>query len=280
MRRRPRWILSLVVWLAALAPLSAAEPSPAASTPEDVQLVALTADGRLIVFPAARPAEASVRTPRDLGDPLCGLDYRPADGLLYGVTTASEVYTIDPASGATRLVSTLTRPFDGETRSGVDFTPAADRLRLVGGEGQNLRVNVDIGATALDGPLTYRSGDPNFGARPAIAAVAYTKNSPGTALTEMFDIDYELDVLVRQEPPNDGILETIGPLGVDFPALAGFEIVTAADGRESAYAAFGDGLYAIDLESGRATELGEIGGTPGEIVGLTRLPAAPAKEVP
>lgn len=242
--------------------------------------MALTADGRLIVFPAARPAEATVRTPSGLDDPLCGIDYRPADGLLYGVTTASEVYTIDPASGETRLVSTLTRPFDGENRSGVDFTPAADRLRLVGGEGQNFRVNVDIGATALDAPLSYRSGDPNFGARPAIAAVAYTKSRPGTALTEMFNIDHELDVLVRQEPPNDGILETIGPLGVDFPALAGLEIVTSADGRESAYAAFGDTLYAIDLTSGRATELGRIGGAPGAIVGLARLPAAPGKEVP
>ncbi len=243
-------------------------------------LAALTADGRLLVFRADRPGEATVRVPTGLDDVLCGIDRRPSDGRLYGVTTSSEICTVDSGSGAVHRVSTLTRPFDGEARSGVDFNPATDRLRLVGGEGQNLRVNVDVGATALDGALAYRAGDRHFGARPAIAAVAYTRNLPGTALTEMFDIDHALDVLVRQDPPNDGQLETIGPLGVDVPALAGFEIVSSPDGREDAYAAFGDGLYAIDLASGAATLLGRIGGAPGAIVGLTQLGGAPAKDEP
>jgi len=283
MRRRRRPHLALLASLATLATLSRADIAHAderVAAPDDVELVALTGDGRLVAFLAGRPADASVRTPDGIEDRICGIDWRPANGLLYAVTTASEIYTIDPGSGEATFVSTLTKPFDGETRSGVDFTPAADRLRLVGGEGQNLRVNVDVGATALDGPLAYRAGDPNFGARPAIAAVAYTKNRPGTALTEMFDLDHALDVLARQEPPNDGVLETIGPLGVDLPPLAGFEIVTTPDGREHAYAAFADRLYAIDLASGRATELGAIGGAPGTIVGLTRLGAAPDAEKP
>lgn len=273
MQTRRRWhlLLVLIAWLAAPPSLRAAEtPQPAEST-KDVTLVALTADGRLIVFRADRPGEASARAIVGLDDPLCGLDYRPSNGLLYGVTTSSEIYTVDAASGATSRVSTLTRPFGGEVRSGVDFNPATDRLRLVASEGQNLRVNVDVGATALDGPLVYRSGDANFGARPAIAGVAYTRNLPGSALTEMFDIDYERDVLVRQEPPNDGVLQTVGPLGVDVPPLAGFEIVTSPDGREDAYAAFGDALYGIDLATGRARSLGRIGGTPGAIVSLTQL---------
>lgn len=282
--RTPRgWQLPFLVLIATLAtgvPAGATGAGQPARAPQDLVLVALTADGRLIVFRADRPGEATVRVPAGLDDVLCGIDRRPSDGRIYGVTTSSEIYTVDADGGAARRVSTLTRPFDGEARSGVDFNPATDRLRLVGGEGQNLRVNVDVGATALDGALAYRAGDRNFGARPAIAAVAYTRNLPGTALTEMFDIDHALDVLVRQDPPNDGQLETIGPLGVDFPALAGFEIVSSPDGREDAYAAFGDGLYAIDLASGAATALGRIGGAPGAIVGLTQLGVAPAKDAP
>lgn len=283
MRRLRRWQIPLLVLIATLATGSSAGATDAPQgvrVPADLVLVALTADGRLILFPAGRPEEVTVRVPTGLDEALCGIDYRPSDGRLYGLTTSSEIYTIDADSGAAHRVSTLTRPFDGEARSGVDFNPATDRLRLVGGEGQNLRVNVDVGATALDGALAYRAGDRNFGGRPAIAAVAYTRNLPGTALTEMFDIDHALDVLVRQDPPNDGQLETIGSLGVDFPALAGFEIVSSPDGREDGFAAFGDGLYAIDLASGAATALGRIGGAPGAIVGLTQLGAAPAKAMP
>lgn len=282
--RTPRcWPIPFLL-LATLATRAPADTTDArqqpAHEPGALRLVALTGDGRLIVFRADRPEEAAVRVPTGLDDVLCGIDYRPSDGRLYGVTVSSEIWTIDAESVAARRVSTLTRPFDGEARSGVDFNPATDRLRLVGGEGQNLRVNVDVGATAVDGALAYRAGDRNFGARPAIAAVAYTRNLPGTALTEMFDIDHALDVLVRQDPPNDGQLETIGSLGVDFPALAGFEIVSSPDGREDAYAAFGDGLYAIDLARGAATAIGRIGGAPGAIVGLTQLGGTPAKELP
>jgi hypothetical protein len=266
----------LASWLslaltAACATRDARSAEPEATAAEDVRLAALTEDGRLLVFSAAAPERAQAKTIHGPGDRFCGIDQRPANGLLYGATTASEIYTIDPETGAAELVSTLTRPFDGETRSGVDFTPLADRLRLVTHDGQSLRINVDVGATAIDGPLVYAPGDANHGARPEIAAVAYTKNLPGTAATEMYDIDSRLDILVQQEPPNDGILRTIGPLGVDFPVRAGFEIASDSSGAETAYAAFRDELFRIDLETGRATRAGTIGASPGEIVGLSRV---------
>jgi trimeric autotransporter adhesin len=261
-------VLALTTWAAAQDPEAPPrDPAPPASPA--LRLAALTEDGRLLLFSTANPEQVTARTLEGPGDPFCGIDYRPADRRLYGVTTASEIYTIDPETGATELVSTLTRPFDGETRSGVDFTPLADRLRLVSHDGQDLRINVDVGATAIDGPLVYTTGDPNHGERPEIAAVAYTKNLPGTAATEMYDIDSGLDILVRQEPPNDGILHTIGPLGVDFPVKAGFEIVSEPSGAETAFAAFRDELYRIDLQTGRATRAGRVGGSPGEIVGLS-----------
>lgn len=296
---RPRRALAGPCWLALPLLVLAVAPS-LAEVSSETRLVALTEDARLLIFPATAPERAEVVAIQGPGDPFCGIDYRPSDGRLYGVTTASEVYTIDPESGATELVSTLTRPFDGEGRSGVDFTPLADRLRLLSHDGQNLRINVDVGATAIDGPLVYAPGDPSHGERPEIAATAYTKNLPGTPATEMFDIDSGLDLLVRQEPPNDGILYTVGPLGVDFPTRAGFEIISGPGGRETAYAAFGGQLYHIDLQSGRATRAGRIGpagpapgpsggpepetgaGSPaaepsGKIVGLTWIGPKPAE---
>jgi hypothetical protein len=92
------------------------------------------------------------------------------------------------------------------------------------------------------------------------------------ATTRLFDIDAELDVLALQDPPNDGALVTVGPLGVDVGPRAGFDIVTDAAGRDAAFAAWGGTLYAIDLATGAARALGAIGGSP-DVIGLAALDA-------
>jgi hypothetical protein len=163
----------------------------------------------------------------------------------------------------------MTVPFEGGARSGVDFNPQSDRLKLVSAGGQNLRVNVELGATAVDPGVAYAPTDVNAGKRPAIAASAYTNARAGAATTKLFDIDSAEDVLVLQDPPNDGVLTTIGPLGADFGPAAGFEIVTEPSGEDRAYAASGSTLYAIDLSTGSATRLGTIGAGDVVAVGLT-----------
>jgi hypothetical protein len=228
-------------------------------------LVALVEPATLVVFPADRPDAATRVAVRGLGGTLVGIDRRPADGKLYGLTTASEVYVVDATSGDAKLISSMTVPFEGGARSGVDFNPQSDRLKLVSGGGQNLRVNVDLGATAVDPGVAYAPTDVNAGKRPAIAAAAYTSSRAGAATTKLFDIDSAQDVLVLQDPPNDGVLTTVGRLGVDFGPLAGFEIVTQPSGEE-AYAASGSTLYAIDLATGAATRLGTIGA--GDVVAV------------
>ncbi len=254
-----------------VAGLASAGPRTAAASP---MLVALTGDGMLITFPAEHPGDARTRKPSGVSGQLIGLDRRPANGLLYGLTAAGDVYTIDPATAAASLVSTLTVPFNGGSRSGLDFNPRTDRLRLVGHDGQNLRVNVDNGATAADRPLAYAREDPHFGRQPLIAATAYTNNVAGAETTEMFDLDSGLDLLVRQEPPNDGTLRTVGPLGVHVPPEAGFEIVTDG-GKNRGLAAFASTLYDLDLATGTATSLGTIGGPSGSIVGLSMIAESP-----
>ena len=249
-------------------------PSSAYPAPPSVTLVALTDDGTLIVFPADRPGEARTARVTGVSGQLVGLARRPANGRLYALSTTGDVYTVDPTQGAATLISTLTAPFNGGTRSGVDFNPTTDRLRLVGHDGQNLRVNVDNGATATDRTLAYRREDPHFGERPMVAATAYTNDVADAHTTEMFDLDSAHDVLARQDPPNDGTLATIGPLGVHVPPQAGFEIVTDAAGTNRGLAAFASQLYDVDVHTGTATALGTIGGPSGTIVGLTSMGGA------
>jgi hypothetical protein len=76
---------------------------------------------------------------------------------------------------------------------------------------------------------------------------------------------------VLQDPPNDGVLTTVGPLGVDFGETGGFDIVTEPSGAEEAYAASGATLYAIDLNTGAARSLGTIGDGRATIVGLAAI---------
>src|SRR5436190_1212988 len=150
---------------------------------------------------------------------------------------------------------------------GVDTRPA---------DGQNLRINVTLGATAADSPLAYAPGDRNAGKRPRIAAAAYTNAVASAPTTRLFEIDAEQDVLVVQDPPNDGILATVGPLGVDFAPLSGLAIVTDAAGVDHAYAATGGKLYTVDLATGHADPVGPIGDPPTTLVFLAATTEAPA----
>jgi hypothetical protein len=239
-------------------------------------LVVLTEAGAMVVLRADRPGVVRTLVPVGLRGRLIGVDTRPADGHLYGLTDGSDVYRIDPATGKCVLVSTLTTPFDGGVRSGIDFNPQADRLRLVSSEGRNLRVNVDLGATAVDTAIAYAAGDPGAGSRPRITAAAYTNAVAGAPETKLLEIDAGRDVLVVQDPPNDGVLRTVGPLGVDFGPTGGFDIVTDG-GVNRGWAASGSELYAVDLGSGRATVLGRIGDGGASVISLaaTREAEAP-----
>lgn len=252
---------------AVIAATSFAQPAPT--------LVGSTTDGALVVFRADRPQTTRVVHPTGVAGQLFGVDTRPADGHLYGLTTSNDLYRIDPATGASTLVSTLTVPFDGDMRSGIGFNPQADRLRLVSADGQDLRVQVLLGATAVDTPLAYAPGDPNTGKRPRIAGAAYTNAVRDAPTTKLLEIDAEQDVLVVQDPPNDGILATVGPLGIDFAPLAGFAIVTDP-GIDRGFAATGGRLYTVDLQSGAATLVGSIGDPPVVLVSLAATTEAPA----
>jgi Domain of unknown function (DUF4394) len=231
----------------------------------------LTADQRLICFKVNRPREqATLIVVSQLQSPdtrLIGMDTRPATGAIWALGNGGGLYVLDPATARVEFKSRLTVALDSAS-VGLDFNPTVDRLRVVTDTGQNLRVNVDTGATTVDGFL--RSGSTRM---IGVGGAAYTNNDndPSTGTT-LYDLDTVMDQLVTQNPPNDGVLNPVGRLSFQGSSAAAFDIVSAlTDGKvtsNTGYAALdgGDVLFSIDLISGRATFVGDVGT---KLVGLT-----------
>jgi hypothetical protein len=207
------------------------------------------------------------------GEQVLGIDMRPANGQLYLLGSTSQVYVVNPATAAATAVGT---PFGSAVTGslvGFDVNPQADRLRVVTTGGQNLRLNPDTGAVAgMDTNLAYASGDPNAPFRSNVSHAAYTNNVAAATSTTLYDIDAALGVLATQQPPNDGTLTTVGSLGVAADGRGGFDI--AQDGMAlAALTPAGSTrtrIYAVNLSTGRARELGRLSGT-----ALTGLAVAP-----
>jgi hypothetical protein len=247
-----------------------------ATQADAVTVYGLTNTNGLIQFDSATPENVDFAVDHIGGlvanDDLIGIDFRPANGLLYAVGTgggaggSARVYTIDPFSGVATVVSTMSVSLNG-SRFGFDFNPVPDRLRLVSNSDQNLRVNVDSGLTLVDTPLSYQAGDPFFGQNPNVIASAYTNSFPPsprtTPGTQLYGIDSVRNTLVLQVNPNGGLLSTVGALGIDVSQLAGFDIFFDPDTQTNiGFAALQDisegvsRFYTIDLATGQATAIG------------------------
>lgn len=195
------------------------------------------------------------------------LSIRPANRLLYGYSLPNQLVTIAPLTAMTTFVST---PSTGSTAGflAIDFHPVADRLRLVNINFQNLRINVDTGATTVDTSLAYGAGDPNFGRSPAIIDAAYTNSDTNPATgTALYYIDHVRDTLVTTTNPNGGVLSTVGSLGVTTGTNTGFDILSDGFGGNTAYALLTPlgatgvtSLYNVNLSTGAATLVGGLGG--------------------
>jgi hypothetical protein len=240
---------------------------------------ALTDNNRLLRFDSATPGVLTGVAPisgRVGGEDLIGIDFRPANNLLYAVGEFGRVYTIDLNTAAATQVGTLaadpadpTNPYTQlfGSRWGFDFNPQADRLRITSDTRQNLRVNPTGWLVTTDGTITYAAG-PNQNESPILVGDAYTNNFPGAASTTLFGIDaaatgHRLVSFVGS--PNDGIIQAVGPLGVTNSSLVGFDILTEGQ-TNSAFAAFQDEslgvsqFFTVNLSTGAATLVGTIGG--------------------
>lgn len=238
---------------------------------DELQVLALTADGRLFCFEEDKPTRGKVLSTVNglqTDTKLVGIDFRVQDGQLYGVGDAGGVYLIQAKTGVATLVNRLSVALQGSL-FGVDFNPAADRLRIVSDAGQNLRHNVNAGGVTLaDGALNYTAGTAASG----VVGAAYTNNDvspamPASTGTTLFVLDTAQDQIALQSPPNGGSLVPTGKLTLDGAAVAGFDIYSVLrDGitvsnRALATLVASDGavtLYDVDVLTGKATRKGAL----------------------
>ncbi|HEY0008423.1 MAG TPA: DUF4394 domain-containing protein [Tepidisphaeraceae bacterium] len=243
--------------------------------------VGLGTGNELILFDTSKPTVIMDReriSGLQYNEKIVGIDYRPANGRLYAVGktgTTGRIYRVDPSNGRSEFVAKINHPLNG-TEFGVDFNPVVDRLRVVSDYDQNLRIHPDTGVlqdgnanvagVQPDGNLNYAAADRNAGKNPNVVGSAYSNSDNNTATgTTLYGIDSALDILVTQNPPNAGTLNTVGSLQFNTSQLVGFDIETKS-GVNTAYASLNysgsssSKLFKIDLATGKATLIGNVGG--------------------
>jgi hypothetical protein len=242
-----------------------------ARVPGGLKAIGLTADGRLVVFRVDKPGAAVPlgKVGGLKGDTrLVGIDYRVQNNKLYGVGDKGGIYTLREVGAKATKVSQLTVALQGEAY-GVDFNPAANRLRVISDTGQNLRHNLDdpqgapaAGATSVDGTLTNPPVPPATAGATAqgVTGAAYTNNDlDATTATTLFDLDTTQDQVSVQSPANAGNLAPTGKLGVDAPPRSGFDIHSSArSGVNAGYAVTGTRVFSINLLTGKVSSTGSF----------------------
>jgi hypothetical protein len=236
----------------------------------NADIVALTGDNTLATIDKSGKVTGTSKI-QGVG-PVLGIDVRPADGQLYALASDGAVATIDAKTGKATVKSKLDMMPPAGVKVTVDFNPVADRLRIIGSDGANLRANVDDGKVTKDGTLKFAETDAAKGKTPMIVAGGYTNSMKGAKETALYDIDGAIGGLFRQAPPNDGILNTVGALGVDAKSVS-FDIMTDGAGANTAMLVSGKKLYTVDLATGKTTGDKDIAGLSGQVNDIAVLPA-------
>lgn len=255
----------------AMAALVVATPGTSHAAPPRLLAFGISADGTLMAaFNTDDPGTLNwfKRIDGLVGDTaVVGLDFRVQNGLLYLVGNKGGIYTVQipPAvpNPLVTKVSQLSVPLQG-TNFGVDFNPAADRLRIISDTGQNLAHNLANSSTATNTPLTT-DGATTHG----VTGAAYTNNDLNSATgTTLFDINTTSDQVVIQSPPANGLLVPTGSLGFDAGVNAGFDIFSdLSAGKTISNTAFAtltpagastSTFYTVDVLTGATTSVDQF----------------------
>ncbi len=249
----------------------------------------LTAQGGLISFDSASPGSVTTVgnvTGASAGQFFLNLDFRPANGLLYGlavntITGASNIYTINTSTAAATMVGTtpFTLSVSIGSRVAMDFNPVTDLARVVSRNGSNYQVSPVTGAiAATNTTLNYVPGDPGGSGIPDNVALAHSNNVVGAAATTLYGYSFNFDEVLRigaangmPISPDTGQTFTIGG-AMQFPLTSniGFDI----SGSGAAFLTGNIGaqtLFSVNLATGRATTIGAIGGNP-QLVSIAVAP--------
>lgn len=267
--------------------LLAAVTQPLSAEPILALVTAPGLTNGLVSFDSLAPGTAGAPTSITGLQPfetLLGIDIRPSTGQVYAIGSTNRLYSVDRNNGLATLLfslvpnpTDLSDPFSGLSGSfyGMDFNPVPDlaglpSLRVVSTADQNLRINVDTGQVITDDAIN-----------PAVAHIvgsAYSNNDldPITGTT-LYGINPITDMLVTQFPANNGTIANIGPLGVNASNQIGFDI----SGLAIAYAAISlsgnedtgpSSFYTIDLTTGAASLVGQVGDGSYAVVGIAAEP--------
>ncbi|SLN50574.1 DUF4394 domain-containing protein [Pseudooctadecabacter jejudonensis] len=243
---------------------------------------ALAGDGQTLVTMASLAAPEDVMT-FDLANTVDAIAYRPVTGDLLGFAKSGAVYTIDPMTGEmTDLNATfMDDAMIGEGAVAFDFNNAIDAVRAVGADGTNLVYFPEgfgdnderAGSVRRFTDTFYVDGDTNAGTEPLIYANAYTNAISGAKASSTFQyaLDARTNALVSLAN-NAGELTTVGAVTIDGAAAdlvsaGGFDIISPEEGTDLAFAILQldgsdtSGLYGIDLETGAATLMADLGAT-------------------
>lgn len=235
--------------------------------------LALTGDRTLVMIDTATATVTGTTEVQGVTR-LLGIDWRPGNQTVIGVTDAQAIVVIDPATGATTPLSTMNTmlPVDGDAPVIVDVNPAADRLRFMSGL-VNHRVNMETGEVTVDGPLNWEAGDANAATPLMVVASGYINSHGKPEKTAMFNIDSGLNALLQQVKPNDGTNKTIGALGVTLDGPVALDVASTAAGANTAWLAANGGLHVLDLTTGAVTQSWPLMGMDQPIRDITVLPA-------
>ena len=86
---------------------------------------------------------------------VVSIDARPANGLVYALTKTNKLYTVNPVTGlATRVGSVPPEFVVTGGRTGIDFNPTVDRLRVTSTADLNFRFN-PVNGTIVDGDARH-----------------------------------------------------------------------------------------------------------------------------
>lgn len=250
-----------------------------AMSSQAVTLVGITSSNEVARIDTANVAGATTIaiTGLDAGDRFVGIDLRPGNNTIYGVTLSNKLYTLNEYTGAASFVVGLSASVvNASLGYGIDFNPAADfngaaSLRFVSSAGDNYAINANTGAVTVATSIA-----------PGFSGVGYTNSTPNPtvapAAPSLYYINSSTDTLsVATSAFNNPTINPVGSLGVDVLRANGFEVLangTAFAGLNVDGSSLTSGIYRINLATGAATSVGTFNGT---LSGLT-VSAVPEPE--
>lgn len=261
---------------------------------KDYTAYGLTSVGKVIQFTTRKPTSIkNTVTVSGLasGQGLAAMAYRPSTDALYCITSDGFLCTLNPSSGAAAVVGTV--PFTQLLGSGgnsvrlsnpvISFDPVVDELRVISTD-YNLRVNPDTGALIQKATkIAFDGNDTNNGKTPQLAGIVYRNPAAGSATATLFALDSTTGSLLRigdkdtgaAASADGGDLRTVGSAKLTFSTNGGFAIERVNSNVYAVLQPAGSGaaLYTVDLDTGVASQIGNIGSGDQTLESLVIVPS-------